>query len=80
MIKIGYDLRSNTFNMDADGLGPRSLAVAAAGIVNGMVGKARVMYGEDAAEAILQMIRNMDDASAFFVAVKGDGENVSDGH
>lgn len=72
MIKISYDLYDDAFVMDTDGLGPRSLAIAAAGIVNGMVGEARALYGEDAAEAMLQMIRNMDDAGAFCLAGKAE--------
>ena len=79
MIKISYDLRDNAFVMDADGLGPRSLAVAAVGIVNGMICEARALYGEQAAEAMTEMIQRMTEAGGYFLTVKGGAEDVSDG-
>lgn len=69
MITVQYDPVTGERKIGtSDNLAPRSLAIAAAGIVGAMVDTARELYGEAAAEAMLRMIRNMDDAGAFSLA------------
>lgn len=65
MVRIWYDPDTNEFGMDSGGLSAMDLAQAGAMIVNGMAAKARSEHGEAAAEAMLMLIRNADDAAVF---------------
>ncbi len=56
----------------------RDLVYDLAGEFSDVVSAVRLVRGDEVAEAFLLMIRNMDDAGAFFPTGRGDAENGSD--
>lgn len=80
MIKISYDRDANEFHMQNDEppVNWKRSVEDALTIVGGIVQAVRFEHGRAASEALLEMVRRMDEASVFSLVIEdGDADEAS---